>query len=254
MAKKTLPVNFQQNLHVFEKLNCLQEDKKRNIVIVDYGSLSQKQHDFNAILSCQFLKHVTFHVIVLVDNDQHMPYTTMQNCTVIEVASQFLQRVNHISDHIVTQIMMCFSNGLFKMCRCRRAYYCLSEYAYFPDGFQFMKYTGREHVYCSVLKSVKDFLNLQYHFSDDNDNPTKMNMFHLLENDVKRDTSDNSGKLMLFVHGEVLFKKSVTTLWKELRKFGNAHNLPVSVTTAFPSVGHQVNMFKVLYLNALCIC
>ena len=148
-----------------------------------------------------------------------------------------------ISCHIVAQIMACFSNGLLQTHRCRRAYYCLSEDANFPDGLQFMKYTGHEHVYCSVLRSVNDFLDLKNHFKYDIDDPTKMNILPYLENDFQRDIRDNSGKLMLFVQGEAFFQKPVKTLWKELRKFGNEHRMPVSVTTAFPSVEFKVEIF-----------
>ena len=245
MSDKTLPANFEQNCHVFERLKFLEEDEElQNIVILDYGSLSGQEHDLNIILSCWFLRNY-FHVIVLIDNVHHIPNTCgMQNCTIVEVLPQFFRRVKHISDHIVTQIMMCFSNGLFQMHRCRRAYYCLSEDADFPDGFQFMEYTGGEHVYCCVLRSVKDFLDLQYYFEDNVNDPTKMNVCFLLKNDFPRVTnlSENSGKLMFFVQGEFYYRRSVTTLWKELKKFGNGHGLPVSVTTAFPSVKYEVNL------------
>lgn len=252
MANKILdlPINFQQNFHAFQKLNCLEENEElRNIVVVDYGSLPGKQQDLNAVLGCRFLRSYYFHVIILIDNICHAPYTSyMQNITVIKISSQFLKRVNHISDHIVTQIMMCFSNGLLQTHRCRRAYYCLSEDTDFPYGLQFMEHTGHEHVYCTVLRSVKDFVDLQWHFRHDINDPIKMNVFPLLTNDVPRDRSDNSGKLMFFVRGETYYKKSVTMLWKGLRNFGNEHNLPVSVTTGFPSVDYEVCNFIYMLL------
>ena len=246
MTNKALPANFQQNFDVFQKLRFLEEHEElRNIVILDYESLSGKQNDLNAILKCWFLFLSYFHIIILVDNISQCPNTYgTQNCTVIEVSSQFLRKVNDISDHITTQIMMCFSNGLFQMHRCRRAYYCLSEDDDFPDGFQFMKHTSHEHVYCSVLRSVKDFLDLQLYFREDSD-PTKMNVCCLLKNNVLHERhGNNSGKLMFFVRGEIFFKKSVAFLWKELEKFGNKHSLPVSVTTAFPSVDYEVKTFS----------
>ena len=246
MAKKNLdlPINFHQNFHVFQKLNCLEENEElRNIVIVDYESLSQRQHDLNAVLGCWFLSCCYFHIIILIDRVCQIPYTSYnQNITVIQNSSQFLKRVNHVSDHIVTQIMMCFSNGLLQTHRCRRAYYCLSKDINFPDGLQFMECTGHEHVYCAVLRSVKDFLDLQYHFRNDINDPIKMNVFPVLKNNILREWGDNSGKLMFFVKGERYFNKTVTTLWKELRTFGNAHSLPVSVTTAFPSVDYEVKI------------
>ena len=262
MTDKALPVNFQQNFYIFQKLNFLEQHEDLwNIVILDYETLSGKQQDLSGILSCWFLLLVHyFHVIILVDPASHAPDTHgVKNCTVIRVKSQFLRNVNHISDHIVTQIMMCFSNGLFQKHRYRRAYYCLSEDADFPNGLNFMGYTGHEHVYCSVLRSVKDFLDLEYYFRFDVNDPAKMNVYRLLKNDFQRgEYGDNSGKLMFFVHGEAYFRKSITFLWKELKKFGNTHELPVSVTTAFPSVDYEVNIFKncicrSLQLNQVCV-
>ena len=245
MAKKILdlPINFHQNFHVFQRLTCLEDNEElRNIVIVDYESLSHKQHDLNAVLGCSFLS-CYFHVIILMDSMHQIPHTPYkQNITVIQNSSQFLKRVNHVSDHIVTQIMMCFSNGLLQAYRCRRAYYCLSEDANFPEGLQFMECTGHEHVYCDVLRSVKDFLDLQDHFRNDMNDPIKMNVFPLLKNDFLHDSGDNSGKLMFFAQ-ERFYDKTVTTLWEELRTFGNAHSLPVSVTTAFPSVDYEVKYY-----------
>ena len=248
MTNKKLPEHFEQNCHVFEKLKFLEEHEElQNIVILDYGSLSGQDHDLNIILSCWFLK-IYFHVVVLIDDVHHIPNTSdMQNCTVVEILPQFLRRVKHISYHIATQIMMYFSNGLFQTHRCRRAYYCLSENTDFPDGFQFMEYTGTEHVYCCVLRSVKDFLDLQHYFKDNINDPTKMNVCFLLKNDFPRNLSENSGKLMFFVQGEFYYRKHVTTLWKELRKFGNEYSLPVSVTTAFPSVKYEVKYCKILW-------
>lgn len=256
---KALPTNFQQNLYVFEKLKFLEEHEDlRNIVILDYESLSRKQNDLDAILICWFVFLTNyFHIIILVDDISHMPNIHgRQNCTVIEVPSQFLRKVNDISNHIATQIMMCFSNGLFQMRRCRRAYYCLSEDENFPDGFQFMEHTGYEHVYCSVLRSVQDFLDLQYYFRDNLDDPIKMNVCCLLKNNFSRQRyGDKSGKLMFFVRGEVFFRKGVTFLWKELEKFGNTHHFPVSVTTAFPSVVYEVKAYILVhtYVHALFI-
>lgn len=240
MATKILPATFQQNIHVFQKLNHLDEEL-RNIVIIDYESLSGRQHDLNNILACWFLRKY-FHVIILVDHVNHLPKIYgKQICTVIQVSSQILRNVNQISDHIAAQIMMCFSNGLFQINRCRRAYYCISEDASFPSGFEFMQFTGREHVYCCVLRSVRDFICLQYYFKDDSHNPIVMNVFPVLKNDFPRDLTDNSGKLMFFVRGEVFFRKSVTTLWQVLKEFGDTHQLAVNVTTAFPSVDDEVN-------------
>ena len=245
MTTKTLPTNFQQNFCIFQKLKFLEEHEDiQNIVILDYESLSGKQNDLNDILNLRvlFLRNY-FHIIILVDDIRTcIPNTHgRQNCTIIEVSSQFLRKVDDISSHIATQIMMCFSNGLFQMQRCRRAYYCLSEDDDFPDGFQFMECTGYEHVYCSVLRSVQDFLDLQYYFKEDVDDPTKMNVCCLLKNNLSHQRyGDKSGKLMFFVDGEAFFNKTVTFLWKELEKFGNTHHLPVSVTTAFPIVKYKV--------------
>ena len=241
-----LPISIQQNLHVLQKLKCLEEnDNLRNVLIVDYESLSRNQQKLDAVLSCWFLKSDYFHVIIMIDNFHHVPYISyMHNVTVIAISSQFLKRANNISEHILSQIMMCFSNGLLQAHRCRRAYYCLSEDPDFPDGLQFMKYTGPEHVYCAVFRSVNDFLSLQWHFVDDKSNPNKMNMFPLLKNDIPRDRGDNSGKLMFFVQGEVYYKKHVTILWMELKKFGKEYGLPVSVTTAFPSVDYEVKLHE----------
>ena len=262
LTTKALPANFQQNFRIFQKLKFLEEQEDlRNIVILDYESLSGKQNDLNAILNCWFLFLTSyFHIIILVDDISHIPNVHgTQNCTVIEVSSQFLRKVNDISNHIATQIMMCFSNGLFQMHRCRRAYYCLSEDDDFPDGFRFMECTSCEHVYCSVLRSVQDFLDLQGYFREDVDDPTKMNVCCLLKNVFSRQRyGDKSGKLMCFVRGEIFFSKSVAFLWKELEKFGNTHHLPVSVTTAFPSVDYEVKAYKYflygnLYMPCSCI-
>ena len=259
MTTKTLPANFQQNFCIFQKIKFLEEHEDlRNIMILDYESLSGKQNDLNDILNCWFLFLTNyFHIIILVDDIRsHIPNTHgRQNCTVIEVSSQFLRKVDDMSNHIATQIMMCFSNGLFQRRRCRRAYYCLSEDDDFPDGFQLMEYTGHEHVYCSVLRSVQDFLDLQYYFREDVNDPTKMNVCCLLKNNFSRQRyGDKSGKLMFFVRGEVFFKKSVTFLWKELEKFGNTHHLPVSVTTAFPSVDYEVKTKVLSTYVYICSC
>jgi len=247
MTNNILPVNFQQNFHVFQKLSFLEDHEElRNIVILDYGSLTGKQHYLNAILKCGFLYFLRnyFHMVILTDNVHHTPNTYgRQNCTVIQVSSHCLRKVKQISDHIAAQIMACFSNGLFQNYRCRRAYYCLSEDKSFPDGLQFIEYTGYEHVYCSVIRSIKDFLDLQNHFKNDMNDPTKMNVAPLLKNNIQRDrTGDNSGKLMFFLHGEMYFGKSVKVLWKDLKNFGDTHCLSVSVTTAFPSVDYEVKI------------
>ena len=125
----------------------------------------------------------------------------------------------------------------------RRAYYCLSLDQDFPEPEEIMNFVGREHVYCSIIKSVNNFLQLSNHFFWDNSDPCKMNMLPVLINNVQRklDTDEKSGKLIFFLRGKWLFEvHSVKTLWQELREFGDEHKLHVSVTTAFPSVEYKV--------------
>lgn len=216
-------------------------------MIINFESLERKQYDLNRILKCWFLeKH--FHIIFIVSEKQKSSFKipecyNQQICTILYVSPFILahQKTCQISDHIVTQIINFILKKL-KPC-VRRVYYCLSLDQDFPEPEEIMNFVGREHVYCSIIKSVNNFLQLSNHFFWDNSDPCKMNMLPVLINNVQRklDTDEKSGKLMLFLRGKWLFEvHSVKTLWQELREFGDEHKLHVSVTTAFPSVEYKV--------------
>ena len=209
----------------------------RNIVIIDYGSLKNKQDDLNSILQCWFLKKY-FHVIIIVpkspiNNIKIDPKTfNQQMYTTLYISPFVLARQNTI-DYIVTQIIIFVVDKLKPLVR--RAYYCLSTDKGCLKTEELMDYG--EHVYCSMIKSLEDFLQLQYHLFDDTNDPCIMNVFPILKNNVPRETviSKKSGKAMFFVEGKWFYDKSVKNLWYQLRQFGDEQGLHVSVTTAFPT-------------------
>ena len=104
-----------------------------------------------------------------------------------------------------------------------------------------MEHTGYEYTYCTVIKSVNNFVYLdKFHFRE-SDDPAKITMFPLLRNDVPHvPITENSGKLPFFCLGEKYYGTPVASLWEELEQFGNKYSLHVSVTTAFPSVDYEV--------------
>ena len=232
--------------NTLEILHALDEREDiRNIAIINYESLERKQHDFQ---QCWFLKQ-NFHVIFIVSERQKSSFKipkdfNQQICTTLHFSSS-QQKTCRISDHIITQIIN-FIVQKIKPC-VRRAYYCLSLDRDFPEAEKIMDIVGREHVYCSIIKSFSDFLQLNNHFTWDISDPCKMNVLPILINNVRReiDTNEKSGKLMFFLEGKWFFKWSVKALWKQLRQFGDEHQLHVSVTTAFPSVE-----YKVIYIFA----
>ena len=230
----------------FQDLSVLQErEDLRNILILDYGRFSQKQEDLDAVLSCNCLNKY-FYVVIINEVGHHSgaaisfpPSFKQQNCSILEVPPSSLRNVDTIQDHFVSQMLL----FLQQYC-CRRAYYCLSLDSNFPEGSKIMELTGHEYTYCTVIKSVNDFIYLdKYHFRESND-PAKMTVFPLLRNDVPRvPFTKKSGKLLYFCHGERHYYKKkvpVALLWEELERFGNKYSLHVSATTAFPSVEFEV--------------
>jgi len=227
----------------FQDLHVLQERKDlRNIFILDHGRFSWKQEYLDAALNCNCLNKYFY--VVIINEAGHRSDTVIsfplsfkqQNCSIIEVPPSSLRNVDTIQDHIVTQILV-----FLQQYRCRRAYYCLSLDSNFPEGSKIMEHTGCEYTYCTVMKSVHEFMYLDmYHFRESND-PTKMTVFPLLRNDVSRmPSSEKSGKLLFFCFGETYYGIPVASLWQQLEQFGNKHSLHVSVTTAFPSVEFEV--------------
>ncbi|XP_065909288.1 uncharacterized protein [Dysidea avara] len=228
-------------LHALDEQNTF-----NNVLMVDYESLKGKQRDVNSILKCKFLE-MYFCVIFIVPESQRSvcsfeipSYFNQQICTTLYAPILSHQRTCQVSDHIVTRIIMFIRNQL--KYGVRRAYYYLSTNDGVLDVDKVMDYTGREHVYCSNIKSVQDFLNLRSYFSWDVSDPCKVNVFPVLTNNEPHETvtSEMSGKLMFFVQGESFFEKSVKDLWKQLQQFGDMHKLHVSVTSAFPTVRCEV--------------
>ncbi|XP_065909519.1 uncharacterized protein [Dysidea avara] len=226
----------------FQDLCVLKErEDLRNILILDYGRFSRKQEHLDAVLSCNCLnKH--FYVVIIneaghcSDVINFPPTFKQQNCSILKVPPSSLRNVGTIQDHVVTQMLM-----FLQQYHCRRAYYCLSLDSNFPDGSKIMEHTGYEYTYCTVIKSVNNFVYLdKFHFRE-SDDPAKMTMFPLLRNDVPRVLiTENSGKLLFFCLGEKYYGTPVASLWEELEQFGNKYSLHVSVTTAFPSVDYEV--------------
>jgi len=236
-------VKFLESAVCFQDLHVLQEREDLcNIFILDHGRFSWKQEDLDAALSCNCLNKY-FYVVIINEAGNcsdtvisFPPSFNQQNCSIIEVPPSSLRNVDTIQDHIVTQILV----FLQQYC-CRRAYYCLSLDSNFPEGSKIMEHTGYEYTYCTVMKSVRDFMHLDMHHFRESNDPTKMTVFPLLRNDVPRmPSSEKSGKLLFFCLGEIYYHTSVATLWKELEQFGNKYSLHVSVTTAFPSVQFEV--------------
>jgi len=227
-----------KNVQLFQELCFLEErEDLRNILIIDYASLHSQQKELNAILSCSCLKKY-FHVVIVIENGcklsaARFPLSfNQQNYTIIKIPSEDIRNVHTIPDHIVVQMMM-FLNQY----RCRRAYYCLSLDPSFPEKSEIMKHSDVEYTYCSVIKTVEDFIYLDKKYFTESDDPTVMNVYHLLKNDVPRaPVSEKSGKLMIFSPSEMyLDNNSVSSVWKELKHFGDIHSLHVSITTAFPA-------------------
>ena len=235
----------------FQELCILQKrEDLRNILILDYERFSRKQEDLDAVLNCKCLNKYFFVIIITEADGNHSstinfpPNFQQQNCSIVKASSSSLRHAVNISDHIITQILM-----FLQQYHCRRAYYCLSLDSNFPKGSTIMEHTGCEYTYCTVIKSVEDFIYLDNHHFRESDDPTKMTVFPLLRNDVPRGPiTENSGKLLLFCFGEKHFNVHVKSLWEELVQFGNKYSLHVSVTTAFPIRAFEV---KCLYEAAI---
>ena len=220
-----------------------------NFVIFDYNSFSKEVDMVDSFFACEFLLE-NFHVIIVTEGDGlkvSFKHLDGENCTVISaVPSGMLRNVAHPCDHVATIIMA----HLTKHAKSggRRAYYCLSADESFPINTKIIDLIGDEFLYCCVIKSVRDFLNLEELFQK-SDDPVKMRLYRLFENDVPRDKSDpeNCGKIMFFHFGDDYIRKvglppwpkiKLQTLWQELKDFADNYYpfpLHVSVTTAFPT-------------------
>lgn len=230
-----------EQLHTFGDLAHLPE----NLVLFDCGSFSEKEN--HKALSCFKTLIKNFHIIII-ESGSVLPnvvslnkgcYTVLNN-----VPLCVLRNVKNPYEHIATQIMAYIADEKSKYKR--KAYYCLSADYSFPLNTDMIDTVGREFIYCSVLKAVADFVALQDcgHFSENYDDPTKMRLYHVLQNNVSRDFDPNKGgKLMYFIpEGYYSNKENIKLIWQELRKFGDHNSLHVNVTTAFPSVDYMVSL------------
>ena len=230
-----------KHLHNLETCDHLPD----NFVIFDYSSFDDENID--SFYACEFLSE-NFHVIILAEHDVlKVTFKNLgsENYTVISaVPSELLRNVINASDHIATLIMYRLIHHVKS--EHRKAFYCLSSDKSFPVNTEVIDCIGDEFVYCCVIKSVEDFLNLAELFQNYPDDPVKMRLHRLLQNDVPRDDSDhdNCGKIMFFHYGEGYARKrggpkvKVQQLWQELKQFGDnyyPYPLHVSITTAFPT-------------------
>ena len=236
-----LPI-FEQQLQDLETRNHLPD----NFVIFDYNSFSEGTSEIDSLFACEFLSE-NFHIIIiaecgLLNNNLKLK---PENYTVIHaVPSRMLRNVTNPSSHIATLIMAHLTEHAKS--DDRKAYYCLSADKSFPINTEIINLIGDEFVYCCVIKYIKDFLNLKELFQKYPDDPVKMRLYRLLQNDIPRDDSDpkNCGKIMFFHYGDEYVRKvswpkiKVQTLWQEIKIFANNYEpypLHVSITTAFPS-------------------
>ena len=230
----------EQDLVVLKQLHILedQENLPDNFVLFDCGSFSNEA--IHEAILCFNVLVKNFHIIFIGEYDTSLLtldkkcYTLLKN-----VPTKILRDVKNPSEHIATLIMAYIAK---KARYTRKAHYCLSADSSFPLSTKIINMVGREFVYCCVFKSVKDFVDLQKsgYFSENDDDPTKMKLYRILQNSIPRDFDVNKGgKLMHFKPAEDYYS-NVKLLWQELRKFGDKNSLHVNVTTAFPSVDYLV--------------
>ena len=246
--KMTASFQFkEQDLIILRQLQGLEsrDHLPDNFVIFDYNSFSREVDMINSFFACEFLSE-NFHVIIITEGDGlkvSFKHLDGENCTVISaVPSGMLRNVARPCDHVATIIMAHLTEHAKS--KYRKAYYCLSTDESFPINTEIIDLTSDEFVYCCVIKSIRDFLNLKDLFQKFDD-PEKMRLYRLFENDVPRDDNDpeNCGKIMFFSPGDEFGSqwpkiKKVQALWKELKKFADNYDpfpLHVSVTTSFPT-------------------
>ena len=245
--KMVSPFHFkEQDLAILQQLQGLesQDHLPDNFVIFDYNSFSKEAGMIDSFFACEFLSE-NFHVVIVTECDGlkvNFKHVVAENCTVIPaVPARMLRNVACPCDHIATVVMAHLTE--YAKSNDRRAYYCLSADKNFPINTDMIDLIGDEFVYCCVIKSIKDFLNLEKWFQK-SDDPVKMRLYHLLQNSVPRDDSDpeNCGKIMFFIYGDKFGSQrpqiEVQTLWKELKMFADNYDLyplHVSVTTSFPT-------------------
>ena len=237
----------QQSLVLLKQLHTLGDltNLPENLVLFDCGSFNEKENH-KAVLCFQTLIK-NFHIIII-ESGTFLPdvaslhkscYTVLNN-----VPLCVLRNVKNPYEHIATQIMAYIAeqNSKYK----RKAYFCLSADHSFPLNTEMIGAVGREFIYCCVLKAVADFVALQKsgHFSENYDDPTKMRLYHVLQNSVSRDFDPKKGgKLMHFIrHDYYIRKENIKLIWQELKKFGDENSLNVNVTTDFPSVDYLVSL------------
>ena len=238
--KMVSPFHFkEQDLAILQQLRGLEsrDHLPDNFVIFDYNSFSNEVGMIDSFFACEFLSE-NFHVVIVTECNGlkvSFKHVVAENCTVIPaVPARMLRNVAHPCDHIATVVMAHLTKS-----HDRRAYYCLSADENFPINTDMIDLIGDEFIYCCVIKSIKDFLNLEKWFQKFDD-PVKMRLYCLFQNSVPRDDSDpeNCGKIMFFNYGDKFGSQiEVQTLWKELKMFADNYDpypLHVSVTTSFP--------------------
>ena len=265
------PFRFkEQDLAILKQLHNLEtrDHLPDNFVIFDYSSFNEECSNTDSFYACEFLSE-NFHVIILAECDmQKINFKKLgsENYTVISaVPSRMLRNVSNPSDHIATLIMAHLTE--YSKSDDRKAFYCLSSDKNFPVNTEMINCIGDEFVYCCVIKSIADFLNMESIFQKYPDDPVNMRLYHLLQNDVPRDDSDHEkcGKIMFFHHGEEYVRKTgpgqwpkikVQLLWQQLKQFADSYYpypLHVSITTAFPSKRKDcvVSLYVILNHNLL---
>ena len=230
-----------EQLHVLEGRKCLPD----NFVLFDCGSFSEEAN--HQAMVCFKTLTKNFHIIIIDCDALFLGHAVLdENYTVLKnIPSRMLRNVKNPSEHIATLLVKHITVNTQKS---RRAYYCLSGDKNFPLNNEMISVSGREFVYCCVLKSVKDFRGLLYlgYFSEDFEDPANMRLHRIIEYSIPRDTSNpnKGGKLMYFNYGDHnIAGVSVQLLWRGLRQFGDINHYHVSVTTAFPSVDYLVRKF-----------
>ena len=247
--KMVTPFPFkEQDSSVLQQLGGLesQDHLPDNFVIFDYNSFSKEFDMIDSFFACEFFSE-NFHVIIVTECDMlkvNFKYLDSKHCTVIAaVPSRMLRNVARPCDHVATIVMAHLTEYVKSTETDRRAYYCLSADDSFPINTDMIDLIGDEFVYCCVIRSVRDFLNLEKWFQK-SDDPVKVRLYRLFHNDVPRDDSDseNCGKIMFFIHGDMFGsqwpKIKVQILWQELKMFADNYDpypLHVSVTTSFPT-------------------
>ena len=245
--KMASPFHFKEQDAILQQLRGLEsrDHLPDNFVIFDYNSFSKEAGMIDSFFASEFLSE-NFHVIIVAECDGlkvSFKHVVAENCTVIPaVPARMLRNVARSCDHIATVVMAHLTK--YAKSGGRRAYYCLSADGSFPINTDMIDLIGDEFVYCCVIKSVRDFLNLEELFQK-SDDPVKMRLYHLLQNSVPRDNSDpeNCGKIMFFNHEDRFGSRpwpeiKVEMLWQELKKFADKFDpypLHVSVTTSFPA-------------------